>query len=57
MLSICYDLAACNVLQIVGLPGQLSARLQMSYEKAFLLQKEAGQPYDFCGVADWPTFV
>ena len=24
-------------------------------QKVFFLQKEAGQPYDFCGVADWPT--
>ena len=38
-----------------GLYGQLSAWVQESYKKVFLLQKEAGQMYDFCGVADQPT--
>ena len=42
---------------IVGLPSQMSARLQMLYENVFILQKEAGWPYDFCRAANQPTFV
>ena len=38
---------------VVGLPSWLSARMQMSYEKMFFLQKEAGQLYNFWGVANF----
>ena len=28
---------------------------EKSYKKAFILQKEVCQPYDFCGMYNWPT--
>ena len=52
MFGMVKETAVCLVWWVAGLPSWLLTGMQKSYEKMFILQKEAGWPYNFFGVAE-----
>ena len=55
--NVCDGKGDCSMpcVMAAGLPSQHSAGTKTLYRKVFFLQKEAGQPYNFFGVANQPT--